>query len=185
MPWRTRAGLAGQAAAGNGGDDVDTGRRGWRATIGCSHDHLQHRTARNRLAEFLVVDDDLAGAGPDPDAGDGVLALAGGVGAALLVQLLDMDGRGGFGWAAAVTRSCRDGRSAMVRQPSCSWEFSAATSSSDGLLRLVRMGRRRRRRGDCRTGGGRAAPAAACARRPSRSRARGSGPRGSGAGCAP
>ena len=65
------------------------------ATIGWLQDHLQNRT-REIGREFLVVDDDLAGAGLHPDAGDRVLALAGGVGAALLVELLDMHRRRGL-----------------------------------------------------------------------------------------
>ena len=89
-----RAGLAGQAAADDGGDDVELA-----VAVGRDdrllEDHLQHRT-REIGREFLVVDDDLAGARLDPDAGDGVLALAGGIGAALLVELLHMDGSGGL-----------------------------------------------------------------------------------------
>ena len=53
-------------------------------------DHLQHRP-REIGDVVLAVDGDLAGALLDPDAGDGVLALAGGIGAALGVELLLID----------------------------------------------------------------------------------------------
>ena len=53
--------------------------------------HLQHGP-REILLEVLAVDGDLADAGLDPDARDGVLALAGGVGAALRVELLRVGG---------------------------------------------------------------------------------------------
>src|ERR1044071_5322371 len=49
--------------------------------------HAQHRTGEIGL-DHARVDDDLARAGLDPDARHRVLALAGGVGAALLVELL-------------------------------------------------------------------------------------------------
>ena len=55
-----RAGLAGQAAADDGGDDVELA-----VAVGRDdrllQDHLQHRTGEIGR-EFLVVDDDLAGA---------------------------------------------------------------------------------------------------------------------------
>ena len=50
-------------------------------------DHAQHRTGEIDF-DVAAVDGDLAGARLDPHAGDGVLALAGGVGAAVLVELL-------------------------------------------------------------------------------------------------
>ena len=57
--------------------------------------HAQHGTCEiDRLV--LAVDGDLAGARLHPDAGDGVLALAGGIGAALSVELLVVDGGGGL-----------------------------------------------------------------------------------------
>src|SRR5262249_20636158 len=49
--------------------------------------HAQHGPGEEHL-DRAGVDDDLAGAGLHPDAGDGILALAGGIGAALLVELL-------------------------------------------------------------------------------------------------
>ena len=84
-----RTGLAGETAAGDGGDDVELA-----GTVGqndrLEQEHLQHRTGEI-LGVFLAVDDDLAGAGLHPDAGNSILALAGGIGAALRIQLLDMN----------------------------------------------------------------------------------------------
>src|SRR3954463_11767569 len=81
-----RAGLAGEAAALDGRDHVILA-----LAVG-DVEHLVDDQAQGRPGEIdrLVapVDDDLAGAGLQPDAGDGVLAAAGGVGAALLVELL-------------------------------------------------------------------------------------------------
>ena len=55
-------------------------------------------TGRAKYTPMLaVVDGDLACAGLDPDAGDRVLALAGGIGAALGVELLDVLGSLGSG----------------------------------------------------------------------------------------
>jgi hypothetical protein len=56
-------------------------------------DHPQDRTGEIGL-EGPPVHNDLAGAGLDPDARDGVLALAGRIGAALFVELLHTDQRG-------------------------------------------------------------------------------------------
>ncbi len=131
-----RAGLAGQAAAGDGGDDVVLA-----VAVGGDdrllQDHLQHRTGEI-LGEFLAVDGDAAGARLQPDAGDGVLALAGGIGAAVGVELLDIDRR-----AAVPSVGRRGPRGTGDRRP---WSgdprvlgFSAATSSGLGLLRLMRM----------------------------------------------
>jgi hypothetical protein len=87
-----RACLAGKAAALDGGDHVILA-----VAVGgddrLAQHHLEHGTREIRV-ELLVVDDDLAGAGLDPDACDGVLALAGGISAAALVELLDVDGCG-------------------------------------------------------------------------------------------
>ena len=74
-------GLAGKTAAGNRGVDVELAVTG-SSDDRLAQDHLQNRTGEV-VAEFLAVDGDLAGARLDPDAGDGVLALAGRVGAAL------------------------------------------------------------------------------------------------------
>ncbi len=83
-----RAGLARQTATGHGADDVVLVRAGGSGQRLLDH-HAQHRTGE---VDFLVtgVDRDLAGARLDPDAGDGVLALAGGIGATQLVDLLDV-----------------------------------------------------------------------------------------------
>ena len=81
-----RAGLAGKPAALDRRDDVILA-----AALG-DVEHLVDDQPKRRPGEidFLVaaVDDDLAGAGLQPDPGDRVLAAAGGVGAALLVELL-------------------------------------------------------------------------------------------------
>ncbi len=55
-------------------------------------DHLQNR-ASEIDGQFTAVDDDLAAAGLDPDAGNGVFALAGGIGTAAVVDLAFMLGR--------------------------------------------------------------------------------------------
>ncbi len=88
-------GLTGETTTGNGGNDVElTGAI--RGNDRLLQDHLQDRTCEI-LLEFLVVDGDLAGARLDPYACNGILALAGGVSAALCVQLLDMNRSGSFG----------------------------------------------------------------------------------------
>src|SRR6185295_4792358 len=83
-----RARLPRQTTAGDGADHIILAGAG-----GCDQwlldHHAQHRTGKVDL-DLAGVDRDLAGAGLDPDAGDRVLALAGGVGAALLVDLLDI-----------------------------------------------------------------------------------------------
>ena len=84
------AGLAGETAALDRDDDVVLGQA-IDELQRLLEDHAQHGA---REVDHLVtgVDRDLAGAGLDPDAGDGVLALAGGIGAALRIDLLDVDG---------------------------------------------------------------------------------------------
>ena len=84
-----RTGLAGEAAAGNRGVDVVLVLPG-RRDDGLLQDHLQHRTGEEGV-EFLAVHGDLAVARLDPHAGDGVLALAGRIGAALGIELLHVD----------------------------------------------------------------------------------------------
>src|SRR5690606_18587896 len=84
-------GLARQTATGDGGDDVvliDT----LGGHDGLLQDHLQNRT-REIGSEFLAVDGDLARTGLHPDAGNSILALAGGIGAAVGVELLGIDRR--------------------------------------------------------------------------------------------
>src|SRR5581483_6430819 len=87
-----RAGLAGEAAAGDRADHVEL--------PGAVHDaerlvddHAQHG-AREIDRAVLAVDRDLALARLDPDAGDRVLALAGGIGAALGIDLALVARRG-------------------------------------------------------------------------------------------
>src|SRR3984893_1255020 len=80
--------LARQTAAGHGADHVVLAGTG-----GCDQrllDHHPQHWTREVDFDFAGVDDDLCGAGLDPDAGNRVLALAGGVGAAELVDLLDV-----------------------------------------------------------------------------------------------
>ena len=88
------AGLAGETTAGDGGDHVVLVVAGGRDDR-LFEDHLQHRAGEEDV-EILAVDGDLAVAGLQPDARDGVLALAGGVGAAFLVELLRIDRSGGL-----------------------------------------------------------------------------------------
>src|SRR3546814_2268718 len=80
-----RSRLTGEAAALHRADDVELiAAGGDQERLG--EDHAQHRPGEvDRLV--LAVHGDLAGARLDPDAGHGVLALAGGVGAALRVAL--------------------------------------------------------------------------------------------------
>ena len=79
--------LARQTAAGNRADDVVL------AGTGCCDQRLLDQHAEHRTGEIdfdvAGIDGDLAGARLDPDAGDRVLALAGGVGATVFVDLLD------------------------------------------------------------------------------------------------
>ena len=94
-------------------------------------DHLEHRAGEEQV-EVLAVDGDLARAGLHPDAGNGVLALAGGVGAALLVELLHVDRSGRL-------RGDRSGAEVFERVDGLGHysaltflEFMAATSSFSG-----------------------------------------------------
>src|SRR5690606_35841303 len=123
-------GLAGKTAAGDGGDDVELA-----VTGSCDdrllQDHLQDRTGEVGF-ERLAVDDDLAGARLDPHAGNGVLALAGCVGTALGVNLLDVN-RGGSG------RSCSGDAEVLERGEVGHYQallvfllFSLATSRATG-----------------------------------------------------
>src|SRR5690554_1046487 len=88
------AGLTGQTTTGNGDVDVVLVE-----AVGSDDrlldDELQNRTGEI-LGEFATVDGHRTLARLDPDAGDGVLALAGGIGAAEAVELLLMH-RSGVG----------------------------------------------------------------------------------------
>src|SRR5215213_5921564 len=82
------AGLAGETATVNvDGDVVLAFALGDLERL--SEDHAQHGTGEVDLGR-TTVDHDLAGAGLDPHAGNRVLALAGGIGAAERVELLDV-----------------------------------------------------------------------------------------------
>ena len=87
-------------------------------------DQLQHRTGEI-FGEFAAVDGQRALARLDPDASDGVLALAGGIGAAEAVQLLGVNrsivGRSGSGSAEVFERV--DGFS-HITSPGRSWSSS-------------------------------------------------------------
>src|SRR6478736_2317331 len=87
-----RARLAGETAALDRDDDVVL-----RHAIDELQRLLEHE-AQHRAGEIdlliTAVDRDLAGARLDPDARDGVLALAGGIGTALRIDLLDVDRSG-------------------------------------------------------------------------------------------
>ena len=134
-----RAGLTRETAAGDRDREVVLAR-----ALGDAErlldDHAQHRT-REIDRHVAAVDRDLARAGLDPDARDGVLALAGGVGATLLVELLHIFRRllrGGDGRLVEVGEGgeCGLGHDQALRE---FLEFSAATSSDVGALRRVRM----------------------------------------------
>src|SRR6185437_7192877 len=79
-------GLSGQTAAGDCGDNVVLTRTG-RSDEWLLNHHAKHRAGKVNF-DFARVDENLAGAWLDPDAGDRILALAGRIGAALLVDLL-------------------------------------------------------------------------------------------------
>src|SRR5215472_209693 len=98
-------GLAGEPAAGDGGDDVILAQAIGHAEGLCDH-HAQHWTREIDRA-LAAVDGDLAAAGLQPDAGDGVFAPTRGVGAALGIDLR-LAGLGG--------RLCRLGGGAQVFQ---------------------------------------------------------------------
>ena len=62
-----------------------------------------------------AVDGDLAGARLDPDARDGVLALAGGIGAALRVELLHIDAAlPAAGSRSALFKSCSEDKVSAI-----------------------------------------------------------------------
>src|SRR5207245_9209273 len=117
-----RTGLAGKAAAGDCASHVILAGTGGRDQRLLDH-HAQHRTGEVDL-DLAGVDDDLAGAGLDPDAGDRVLALAGGIGAALLVDLLDVFRS--FGRSRLELRELIERLHAFghVMRPSCSCDSS-------------------------------------------------------------
>src|ERR1700722_7256224 len=78
-----RAGLAGEARADHGRFHVELAEPAGDLQRLGDH-HAQHRPGEVDLL-VAAVDGDLALAGLDPDAGDRVLALAGGIGAALRI----------------------------------------------------------------------------------------------------
>jgi len=129
--------LARQTAAGHGADHVILTGPGRRHQRLLNH-HPQHWTSEIDF-DFAGVDGDLAGAGLDPDPGDRVLALAGGVGTALLVDLLDVFRR----FSGAAGFNCDNwSRDCMVSDILCGPHVLAIHRSDVdrlGLLGLVRM----------------------------------------------
>src|SRR6266436_1786658 len=126
-----RAGLTGQSAARHPADDVVLA-----VAIGQNqrlrNHHAQYRSGKKHF-DRPVVDGDLAGAALDPDAGDGVLALAGGVGATKIVELLDV-----FGGFRSCWLECRQLIERLHRlghdQALLAFlRFIAATSKSSGV----------------------------------------------------
>ena len=97
-----RAGLAGQSAALDGGENVE-----FADTLGSferlGEDHLQDR-AREIFSHVLAVDLHLAGAALDPHTGGGVLAATGRVGATQIVDLRLSRGGGRLGSRGFVQR---------------------------------------------------------------------------------
>ena len=145
-----RAGLAREAAAHHGdsqvvlGGAVDQDQR-------LTQDHAQHGPGEIDV-ERLAVDGRDALAGLDPDAGDRVLALAGGVGATVLVELLDVDrsrrapGRG----PRSADRPGRRAFSAMGHALRLFLGLSLATSSTSRLSARHAGGPALCRRAGCR-----------------------------------
>ena len=125
-----RAGLAGEATALDRDDDV---------VLGHAVDELQRlleHEAQHRAGEVdllvAAVDGDLARAGLDPDASDGVLALAGGIGAALRIDLLDVDGSSGLLGLGDFAELGERLKNLGHRQTLLFLLLSAATSSASG-----------------------------------------------------
>src|SRR5579859_5793773 len=84
-----RPGLAGKSAAGDGRAHVVLA-----VPIGGDDRLLDHHLEDGPseiLGEILAVDKDAAATAGEPDAGDRILALAGGIGAAQRIELLHMD----------------------------------------------------------------------------------------------
>src|SRR5260221_7789504 len=80
-----RTGLAGETAADHRANDIELADAIDDAE-GLVDDHPQHRTGEIGR-HVATIDGDLAAARLNPDAGDGVLALAGGIGTALGIDL--------------------------------------------------------------------------------------------------
>src|SRR5258707_547804 len=177
-----RARLPRQAAAGDRADHVILAGTSGRDQRLLDH-HAQHRAGEVDV-DLAGIDRDLAGTGLDPDAGDRVLALSGGIGAPELVDLL------------LVFRRLRRRRLELrelierldafghVMRPSCSCDSSWRYRSSRGSGLHADAPRPDRPAG-FRAARGRAARAGSCARWPFRPPAPGSGLRGSTWRCVP
>src|SRR5947209_4055724 len=128
-----RAGLSREATAGNRHGEIVLAmplRDGERLL----QDHPQHGTGEIDLDRFRV-DDDLAGAGPDPDARHRILALARGIGAALLVELLHIARRFGRGYGIGGPQVLEGGKNFGHGNQALRLflRFKAATSSTTGF----------------------------------------------------
>src|SRR5688500_12995717 len=172
-----RTGLARKAPADHGADDVELAGAVHHAERLVDH-HAQHR-AREIDQDVAVVDGNLAAARLQPDAGDGVLALAGGIGAALGVDLALALRRGG----GSLRRAHGGAEVAQVLQVGDAAGFIAhvtRSACSSGSWRRHPASRAAGRRADARyrrtragssSAGGPGDRAAPCAPPPSRSRA--------------
>src|SRR5712675_1179940 len=174
--------LARQTAAGHGADHVILTGPGRRHQRLLNH-HPQHWTSEIDF-DFAGVDGDLAGAGLDPDPGNRVLALAGGVGAALLVDLLDVFRRFRRGRLELRQLVERLHGAGHLTRPSCSCDSSKRYRASR-VAGPRADAPARDKPANCRVARGQAARAESCARWPFRPRARESDPRGSTLRCVP
>src|SRR5690606_8932671 len=177
-----RTGLAGKAATDDGGNDVvlvDAISGNDRLL----QDHLKNRTCQI-LCAFLAGHGDLARTRLDPDTSNRVLALAGCVGTALSVELLDVYGSRGFSGlrcsAEFLERIQFSHRPTPSHSSCCEPQLPASLAAG-----LRADGQHRHTRAGSSSGGVQAARAGSCARLPSRPRALGNDPRGCRAQCAP
>src|SRR5580692_1126059 len=164
-----RTGLTGQAAAGDRADHIVLAVPSGRDQRLLDH-HAQHRAGEIDF-DLAGVDHDLAGTGLDPDARNRVLALAGGIGSAVFVDLLDIFRR--FRRRRLELRQLIERLHAFghVMRPSCSCGSSWRYRSSRGFGPRADA-RHPDKHGDCRVARGRAARAESCARWPFPPRAR-------------
>src|SRR5690554_301127 len=172
------AGLTGQTAAGHRDDNVVLV-----GAFGCHDwlldDQLQHGT-RKVCGELTAVDRDSALAWLDPDPGNRVLALAGGIGTTLGVELLNVhrcgvDDRSDGGGAEVFEGVDGFGH---ITSPAHFWGSSQQRPAWPGPA-LHGDARRQCRRGDSSAAHGSAGRPASCGERRSRARAQENDLRGS------
>src|ERR1700687_3278623 len=168
--------LARQTATGHGADHVVLARPG-RCDQRLLDHHPQHWTGEIDF-DLAGVDGDLAGARLDPDAGNRVLALAGGVGTAQLVDLLDVFRRFRRGRLQRRQLIERLHGVGHFMRPSCSCDSSKQYRASAVAEPRADV-RPRGKRVSGRVVRGPTDHAESCARWPSRPRAQENGPRGS------